>query len=72
MTSCRPGLVPTTKSYVVRRLDSVEQDIILLKKAVGADCLARVSLYGKINDDIVRGCSVESNIYGCRALQMSV
>ena len=41
-TSCRPGVMPSTKTYVVRRLDSTEQEVTLLKKATGGDCLDRV------------------------------
>jgi len=43
--------MPSTRAYVVRRLDSVEQEVVLLKKALGSECLDRVSrklivLYG--------------------------
>lgn len=41
--SCRPGVMPATKSYLVRRLDSAELEITLLKKATGQECLDRVS-----------------------------
>lgn len=34
--------MPPTKSYVVRRLDSTEQEVTLLKKATGAECLDKV------------------------------
>ena len=34
--------MPSTKTYVVRRLDSTEQEVTLLKKATGGDCLDRV------------------------------
>ncbi len=42
--TCRPGVMPATKTYLVRRLDSVEQEVTLLKKATGQECLERVSL----------------------------
>lgn len=48
--SCRPAIMPPTKSYSVRRLDSTEQDVTLLKKATGSDCLDKVSsvcVYGR-------------------------
>lgn len=35
--------MPSTRAYVVRRLDSVEQEVVLLKKALGSECLDRVS-----------------------------
>jgi len=34
--------MPSTRAYVVRRLDSVEQEVVLLKKALGSECLDRV------------------------------
>ena len=40
--SCRPVIMPPTKSYVVRRLDSSELEVTLLKKATGAECLDKV------------------------------
>ena len=40
--SCRPAVMPQTKSYLVRRLDGVEQEVTLLRKATGADCLDKV------------------------------
>ncbi len=40
--SCRPAVMPTTKSYIVRRLDSTEQEVSLLKKATGSECLDKV------------------------------
>lgn len=42
--SCRPVIMPPTKSYVVRRLDSSELEVTLLKKATGAECLDKVSV----------------------------
>lgn len=41
--SCRPAIMPPTKSYGVRRLDSTEQEVTLLKKATGSECLDKVS-----------------------------
>ena len=41
--SCRPAVMPATKTYIVRRLDNTEQDVTLLKKGTGSDCLDRVS-----------------------------
>ena len=35
--------MPVTKKYIIRRLDSVEQEVTLLKKATGVECLDRVS-----------------------------
>ena len=40
--SCRPAIMPPTKTYQVRRLDSTEQDVTLLKKATGGECLDKV------------------------------
>jgi len=40
--SCRPTVPPATRSYVVRRLDSVDVEMTLLKKARGSDCLDKV------------------------------
>ena len=34
--------MPPTKAYAVRRLDSVEQEVVLLKKGTGAECLDKV------------------------------
>ena len=36
--------MPPTKSYSIRRLDSTEQDVTLLKKATGSDCLDKVKM----------------------------
>ena len=43
MMSCRPAVITATKTYVVRRLDSVEQEVTVLKKATGSEILDRVS-----------------------------
>jgi len=43
--SCRPAVMPQTKSYLVRRLDGVEQEVTLLRKATGVDCLDKVSAW---------------------------
>ena len=40
--SCRPAIMPPTKTYQVRRLDSTEQDVTLLKKATGGESLDKV------------------------------
>ena len=42
--SCRPAVgMPNTRQYIVRRLDSQEQEVNLQKKATGGECLDRVS-----------------------------
>lgn len=41
--SCRPTVPQATRSYVVRRLDDADQELTLLKKARGYDCLDKVS-----------------------------
>ena len=42
--SCRPAVgMPNTRQYIVRRLDSQEQEVTLQKKATGGECLDRVS-----------------------------
>lgn len=46
--SCRPAIMPPTKSYGVRRLDSTEQEVTLLKKATGSECLDKVGSGGLI------------------------
>lgn len=43
--SCRPAVMPATKTYVVRRLDNTEQEVTLLKKGTGSDCLDRVRIF---------------------------
>ena len=55
--SCRPAVMPQTKSYLVRRLDGVEQEVTLLRKATGADCLDKVksALVGLLGCLSVRG-----------------
>lgn len=42
--SCRPAVgMPNTRQYIVRRLDSQEQEVNLLKKATGGECLDKVN-----------------------------
>ena len=43
--SCRPAVVPPSKSYLVRRLDGVEQEVTLFKKATGGECLDKVKAH---------------------------
>ena len=42
--------MPPTKSYHVRRLDSTDQEVTLLKKATGGECLDKVSVCGSVEE----------------------
>ena len=57
--SCRPAVMPNTRMYIVRRLDSQEQEVTLQKKATGGECLDKVrdSEKERERERVARRCS---------------